>query len=398
MGKFRSGPAAGGLRTFFVAAFVCLSAFAVSACGGSSDSTGSSTASGGDSASAGVEQAEKIVAQYSQAPTDVGVTEPLGKMPPKGSTVWYLPCPTPACQASQKGLEEAAGILGVSVHIQPQGATPASNQSAWDTTAAAAPPPDAVHFGGTDVSTVAPQLKSLAAAGVPTVASGSALLNNPKGGTDNPDVTFDLLPLDAWAQRVGRLMADWTVADSQGDAKILYANLPDFVVFKNMYAAFDDEYKKLCQGCTDVKLMITSFEDIGTTLPGKIVSEIQRDPAINYVITPLGDQALGVPQALKAAGITGVKIVSQAGTKANMEYIANGEQAVDVETNNQYLGWKAMDIMARLINGESTSPDLPPIPTQFLTKETLHVNSSTGEAELPGYQDTFKQLWGVGGQ
>lgn len=397
MGKFRSRPAAGGLRAVFIAALVCVAAIAVSACGSSSeDSTSSGTSSGGDGVSAGVEQAEEIVAQYSQPPTDLGVTEPLGKVP-KGSTVWYLPCPTPACQASQKGLEEAADVMGVSVHIQPQGATPSSTQSAWDTTAAASPPPDAVHFGGTDVSVVAKQLKELAADGVPTVASGSALLNNPSGGTDNPDVTFDLLPLDEWAQRVGRLMADWTVADSQGDAHILYANLPDFVVFKNMYAAYNGEYKKLCPGCADVKLMISSFEDIGTTLPGKIVSEIQRDPAINYVITPLGDQALGVPQALKAAGITGVNIVSQAGTKANMEYIANGEQAVDVETNNQYLGWKAMDIMARLINGESTSPDLPPIPTQFLTKETLQLNPSTGEAELPGYQDKFKQLWGVSG-
>ncbi len=72
-----------------------------------------------------------------------------------------------------------------------------------------------------------------------------------------------------------------------------------------------DELTKLCPDC---KLSVKEINpaDAGTKLPSQIVTELQREPDVNYIVPAWSDGAIGVPQALKSAGLTDkVKMVTQ---------------------------------------------------------------------------------------
>src|SRR4051794_8902053 len=62
--------------------------------GGASTSSGGSTSA---SSSSGIADAKAFVAKYSERPTKIPVTAPVGTTVPKGKTVYFISCGTPEC-------------------------------------------------------------------------------------------------------------------------------------------------------------------------------------------------------------------------------------------------------------------------------------------------------------
>ena len=378
---------------------VVAAVFVLAGCSSSSSTT--SNANGGSSKagtnSAGVQKAEATIAHYSQPYNGIGVTVPLKQLP-KGKTFFYLPCPSEVCIVdSVNAMKAAAKAMGARLTVMPEGATPATITSAWDSAASASPAPAGLFWGGVPPQVMQHQISTLAGKKVPMIAWGAGLVNAPTGGTNWPGVSLDVAPI-SWGDRNGQLMADWIVADSKGNANTLFVNFPDYALFNHELAAFKNEYNALCSTC-QFSSIPAKATDFGTKLPGQVVSALQRNPKINYIVFAYGDMVLGVPEALATAGLaTQVKIVSQSGGKKNYEYIQKGQQAVDVAFDNSFIGWKSMDALARLSAGESAAPDTGPLPTRFLTKANLQLDPSTGEAVVaPDYQKKFEALWGVNG-
>lgn len=354
----------------------------------SAGTTATASGSGGsDSKSEGLEKAQASVRKYSKVPKSIGVTEPLPASP-EGKRVYYLEQDLPVMQLIGDNLQDAANELGVELTRVNAGLTPESWGRAFDRAVEDAP--DAVLAGPIPAAAVGSQLQALAGMNIPVVVWTSVDLPEPGNGITH---NFDGI---AYYQRQGRLMADWVTADSKGEANAVLFNIPDFPSLAPLQDAFDRRLEKVCPECS-LDVVEVGATSIATELPGRVTSYLQQNPDTDYVVMGFGDMAIGVPDALAAAGLDeGVDLVTQSGGQLNYEYVKNGQQSVEGATPFGLYSWKLMDTAARLVVGASVAPDEAElIPTQLLTKDKITFNLNEPWPGVKNYKADFKKLWGV---
>jgi ribose transport system substrate-binding protein len=105
---------------------------------------------------------------------------------------------------------------------------------------------------------------------------------------------------------------------------------------------------------------------------------------------------LGLPAAMRAAGVTGVKYVGSDSTPANFPAIESGQEVGTIPATTAEFGWYEADALARSFAGvpqqnESTSEE------QIVTAKTVKSLPIVGQAISlnPNYQSQFEKLWGV---
>ncbi len=349
--------------------------------GGGDESSGGTTAGG---SSPGVARAEAVVAKYLKVPTEIGPTAAIKQMP-TGSLVEFVQCGVPICAAIGDGVEEAAAVAGLEFKRVNQGNTPQEIARGWDQVVQ--DQPAAAISAGVPAALFQPQLEQLAAAGTKVIGwtmpeeAGNGLTINMIGPKEN--------------ELNGNLLADYVTADTGGKADTLMVNAPVYSVLTSMKEGFEERYKRDCPGCGYDSLDIKPT-DIGTKVPEKIVSYLQQHPQTNWIVMTFGDPALGVPEAVQAAGLELPKIITTAGGKVNYQYIEKGEQTADLGSSTDFLGWKAIDAASRAISGQSVAPDEGQMPTQFLTKETIDFPIDEPWPSVPDFRQQFEALWGVG--
>ena len=173
---------------------------------------------------------------------------------------------------------------------------------------------------------------------------------------------------------------------------------------------FTDEIAKACPDCS-VEISEVAVTDIGTNLPGAIVSALQADPELDFIVYAFGGMLFGVPDALDAAGLTDqAKAISQAGGPLNFDFIVSGRhQVAEVALASELLGWRAVDAAARVLLGNGPGraearaeavidgrPDILAggLPLQILTKDSI-ADAAALWPGVEGFQDKFAALWGL---
>ena len=96
---------------------------------------------------------------------------------------------------------------------------------------------------------------------------------------------------------VGSAIADAIIVDSGGTANVVLFAMGDIPVSVSLIEAGLDTFDENCPGCTHEMVRIQSG-DIGTTLPGRVVSELQNNPDADYLVLQDGALSLGVAAAL----------------------------------------------------------------------------------------------------
>jgi len=371
-----------------------LMAVLIAGCGGGDSSSGGETTAATEketteasteAASDGVATAEEAIAPYLEPPTEIGPTEPIKKMP-TGALVEYVQCGVPICKAIGDGVEEAAKVAGLKFKRVNQGNTPQEIAAGWDQVVQ--DEPAAAISAGVPAALFKPQLAKLAAAGTAVIGwtmpeeAGDGLTINMIGPEQN--------------EHLGSLFADYVTAKSGGQANTLIVNAPAYAVLTSMKEGFEKEYAVNCPGCGVDSLDFEPTE-IGKGLPEKIVSYLQQNPDTDWMLLTFGDPAIGVPEAIKAAGLELPKILTDAGGKVNYGYIESGDQEADLASSTDFLGWKAIDAASRAISGQSVAPDEGEMPTQFLDKNNIDFNIDEPWPSVPDYRGQFEALWGLGG-
>jgi ribose transport system substrate-binding protein len=342
-----------------------------------------------NSVSGGLSQAQAAVRRYSQPPKSIGVTTPLSNAKSlRGKRIDYLEQPLQVMKTIGDNLVQAAVPLGVTVNRINAGSTPESWGRAFDQ--AVQDSPDAVLAGPIPAAVVGTQLGQLAAKHIPVVVWTSADVPQPGNGVSD---NFDGIP---YYQRQGQLMADWVTADSKGSGKAVLFNIPDFPSLAPLANSFTARLKSVCPKCSQERVNVGA-DSIATALPGRVVSYLQQNPDVRYVVMGFGDMAIGVPEALSGASLSGnAKLVTQSGEKLNYQYVKNGQQAVEGATPFGFYAWKLMDTTARLMLGASVAPDHAQLmPTQLLTRKDITFDLNQPWPGVPNYQAAFKKLWGV---
>ena len=380
--------------TMSMLAIALITGLIVSGCGGGSSSssstqTASSSGSGSsDASSKGVEEAQAAIAEIRKPPTKFGITVPL-KEKPTGATVAFMKCGVPECAAIDNSLEPAAKAMGVKLQSISIGNTPQTIADGFNT--AIETHPDAVIVPATDPVIWQPQLKKLRAEGIPVLSwyLPENIKTDPvaEGILTN---TYDT----SNAQNVGKLMADFVVAESNGEAHVVDVEVPEYTIFKVQAEAFKEELEGVCPECS-VESLKSHAEDIGTKIPGAVVSNLQQHPETNWVVFDFGSIESGVPQALAAAGLSEqAKLISASGESNNYEAIKNGEEFATLAVDLHYLAWQGIDAAGRAITGQSVAPDGPGnVPMQILKQEDINFEPSEEWVGIPGYEQKFEELW-----
>jgi hypothetical protein len=377
-----------GRRLLAVAAMIV--GLTISACG--SDDDTESAAAGGDrgstttaAASGPVEEARALVAKYTGDQPAIELP-PLPRTPPKGVQMALMSCPLPVCKIETDGAAAGAKALEWKVKTYTTGLTPEAYLQTWkrmlDDT------PDVIaYLGLLPTDAIKSQLAAATKAKIPTVVYAA------NGGADTGEAAPQASYTDDPVFKTdGDLMGAAVVADAGEGAKAVVVNDPTFSYWTTTSEAFKSRVEQAGGSVDDLKVAAAG---IGKTIPGAIVSYLQRNPDTAYVALAVNDFAVGLAPALKAAGLADkVKVISRAPSAANMTDIANGDQWASVADENTAAGWRITDGLARLVVGEDLSKCCakPDGWHRIFTKKNATPNKAP---ETPGVPDAFLTAWGL---
>jgi ABC-type sugar transport system substrate-binding protein len=377
-------------RRTAVGVIVALSLALTSACG--SDSESDSAAAPASSGSANAAAADAVKA-FLAAPTSLPITTPLSRKPDAGKRLIVTENPQAVTRKTNDGLEKGAKLLGWTVKREQVGAGPEDPAKAFDS--ALDQKPDAVLVSGNPASTFRSQLERATREGIPVILSDAG---DPVGQTG----TAYTIGLDDFDQTRlwGKMTADY--AASQNAKHVLVVDLSLYPILHAYSEGVVDELKKVAPN-TKSTLIDTQIGDlVGGKIPANIVSEIQRNPDIDWVVLALGDMSTGLRAALRGAGLADkVKIGGESASTANVAALKSGDEDVWTGFAAEIHGMYRIDALARIFNKDPFDPAVyNELPTQIMTKD--NVGSAPLDAEgyyvgIPDYVQKFSSLWKVSG-
>lgn len=384
-----------------IVAALAIGLTALAGCGGGSSTSGSTAAesisapaeSGAAAeAPAASEEGGTVEAPPTTAPTEIPITTPLPKAPPKGKKVIFLQCELPICQLYTDGMKEAAEALGWQFEAQ----VFKSTEPEKGMQQAISQHPDYIGITGLPASLLKSQLKAAEAAGIPVVSCGAAAPEK-KGEEFAADCGHTLV-------RDAEYGLSWIANDSGGEAHILGVTIPQYPSLNSEteYLA-GPEFDSVCPNCTYEELDVTPEEIGAGSVPQKVAGFIQAHPEIDYLYFTFNDLATGVPAVLQSAGMAGkVKITGGAATASVIKEIPDPMAAWTTEPV-QYSGWVMADALARIATGEGISKEYRELiatnPSWLLESTDAAESLKPTGYEWPGpenFQQQFEELWGVG--
>lgn len=355
------------------------------ACGSSSDDT---SATGGSQKSASAFPAlVSPVEQLQKRPTSIGLEEPLGVPVPRSKTIAYIQCGAPACATNGGFLREALETLGWKMRAINAGTTPEQIKAAY--AQALAERPDAVVGTGFARALFEPELRALVAAGIPVVQAYV---------TDDPSEGVDVLAGKPMIDIAARQVADYVLANSPergGKLAVVYTSA--FPSLKLSAESFEQRVAEHCPDC-EVETLDVPGSSIGTDLPTRVSSFLSSHPDVKWAYVGYADMVIGLPAALRGAGIEDVKLVTNNVNTTISGYLESGQMVragVGVQTPEVY--WRIADLLVRKLAGRGVAADVDDstLPYWIVTGDNV---PSTTES-FPGvvdYRAQYEALWGVG--
>lgn len=380
---------------------------ATAACGSSSTSSSSgatTTTAGGatTTASAGAATtattaasspgaaAETRIGPYLKPATSIGITTPLTGKPAAGKKVYWLEGNIQSILPITGGFKEAASALGWNLTVltydpaDPQGPSAAMRQ-AVDGGA------DYIAISGQSIAILGQALDAAKAKKIPVIDMYST---DDVGGAANG--IYANVGGAPFSQKSAALLSDFVIADSDGDANVLFVNVPDFKILQIVADAAGGNFKTQCPACTVTPLNVSIGDMVGGTVASQIVSALQSKSKIDYVYVTIGDLATGLPEALQAAGLADkVKIVGGVPNTEQVQSLIDGKAAAYTVLGRPASAWAAMDVMARLSVGmDADAKDHEQLPSVIWTPDNVPKPAQDYQG-AENYQAQFKKLWGV---
>ncbi|WP_375501477.1 sugar ABC transporter substrate-binding protein [uncultured Jatrophihabitans sp.] len=333
--------------------------------------------------------AKRAVAELVAPPTANLIRTPLNAAPTKGKTIVYLQCTDgEQCALIGQGVKAAAGTVGWNVKT--------------------------VDFQESNPSTLAAGLRlalqyhpvASIVVGVPYALWSSVVPAYAQAGVDilplavgAAPVTRTVLPQvngTAYQEQQGDDLANWVIADSDGNAHVLVLMVPAYAVLSSFLSAFRSTVNSRCPHCTISVVNATIPQIDGNQTNGLIVSALQKDPKLGYFVSSDSVFVNGLPQALSGAGMgSRVKIGGAAFGTEQIADIKNGTESAWTGQPSVYSGWLAVDTILRSVEGMKVTGN-EPLPEQLITRANVESLKSTSYYIPPfDYQGQFARTWKV---
>jgi ribose transport system substrate-binding protein len=363
-----------------------MSAVAIAAAGLSAQANSAGAAS--SSASSQAAKAQAATNKWSTPPVLIGDTQRLKTKPPSGKTIVWLQCEFASCTTAGQGVSSAAAAVGWSTKIIPyQASNPATLIAAMKT--ALQYQPTAVVLSGVPQSAWGSEVPAYKAAGVPIIpiSAGPGAVNSTVIANINPPTDF---------ATAGTIFANWFIATSAARGHVLLQAVPSFPIFNAFAKGFQAAVKKGCTQCQVTVLNNTITDADNNAVVPDIVSALQKDQSIKYVVGAFAAYLTGLRTALSAAGLAnGVRIAGAQGSIVDQQNILAGTESVTTPSQLRYMGWMSVDITLHNLQKMPITKAAQSVPNMLLTKS----NIGTPQADYitpSSYQKQFKVLWRVG--
>lgn len=345
---------------------------------------GSTVPGGSDPAAA----AAARVQGYLEDSGSIGLDTPLSGIPEQGLKVYWLEGNIPAIAALTPGFKAATDALGWDLEVVSYDPADAQGPSAAMQTAVEAGA-DYIAISGQPIPALGEGLDAAKRAGIPVINMFST---DEPGGADNG--IYANVGGVAHTQRTGRALADYVIADSEGEAHVLFANVPDFPILQIFADASLDEYTSQCPDCTVDNLDLSIGDMTSGAMTSLVVSAIQTEPDINYVSVSIGDLSTGLPDALDSADMQ-AGIVGWGPNLTQVQYLIDDQATAFVQGGSPSSSWYVVDVMARLSLGmDPMAEEHDALPIAIWTPENAPQSASLYQGP-EGYEDQFKALWGL---
>ena len=348
---------------------------------GNDTATSSGSSSGG---SAAVSSLLATVKQYEAEPTTIPQKTPLAHPVKKGQTFVDLECENTQCHDIATGVQAAGAAIGWNVKLinyndtQPNTLIAAFHQALQYH-------PVAVSLAGTSPSLWAGVLPEYKQAGVPIIPAsvGPVTVADPIAAT-----------VDGQGAYTGpaKVIADWFIAQSNASGHVLLVDIPSFPVLQETATMVAAEIAAKCPKCQVSRFDATIAQVDSNGVVSAIVSQLQREPSIKYVISTDGVFISGLASAAKAAGITGLQIGSTIGGIVNEQDILAGSESATLPWPGVVEGWVIIDAAARVSEGMTVPDGDNDNPVQLLVKGNF-TTPQESLLEPTDYPAQYKKLW-----
>jgi len=340
-------------------------------------------ASEGDAATADVAAAQATLAEFAQ-PTGFPVTTPLEALP-TGARVAYAQCGTPNCALFGDLMEAPAAALGMELTRVDAGQTADEVATAFDSIVAG-------DYDAVIVSSIQPALWSryldqLVADEVPIISTGNSGLDPAKVFLNAGDESLNTY---------GKVLADWVTVEADGPAEVALYVTPELAPTLTMQRAFEERIAEVNPDA-EVRVVEIPVAQFGSTASQIVVDDLLAHPNTEIVAFTLGEMMGGLPSALKAADITGLKSIHAASTPATLEGIAAGEFTAGITTDFGVYIWTLVDAAARAVVGQDVDQAVrdDELVMQVVTAEDLPEDNSKGWSGYPDFAERFAEIRGV---
>jgi ribose transport system substrate-binding protein len=190
-------------------------------------------------------------------------------------------------------------------------------------------------------------------------------------------------------------LAAWVTADSGGTAHVLVVGADALSGLQLMRTSFTTDLAKDCPGCTTTSIQIPLDQGLTGQANPLVVTAVQRNPSVNYVVEVDGAFFPGLSTSLASADLKSrVKIASAFGDNLNQSAVKAGSESVTTDFPGEIAGWLVVDAVLRNLEGMSYPSGYGTLQSQLLVKDGSWTVTNN-YAEPANYADLFKAIWKV---
>lgn len=341
-------------------------------------------------AKADVAEAKRIVAEAMKPPSQFNAPGPaFDANKAAGKTLWYISFSeqSPVMAMWSGTMKRLVESYGAKVNIV-DGKFQFS-EFGRNIEQAIANKADAILLMGIPPQAFGVQMAAAREAGIPVIVGSNGVPAIPTTDGVTAAVTIDHIG-------VGKLLAAWMVANSDGNFEAVIVTHDEVMGTKEIVDSISGETKRLCANCS-VKVENLPFAKIQTE--GEVTQSLAvRNPNLDYIVPVYDFETLSMIPALNQAGASDrVQLASFNAIPAVMENLKKGAVKADVGAPNIWFAFGMADQILRVLSGTSPVADLN-IPLRLFTAENIgNIDLSAGEESWYGsvdFSSEYQKLWG----
>jgi ribose transport system substrate-binding protein len=294
-------------------------------------------------------------------------------------------------------LVDAAETIGWDVDVYDGKLTPATYPGLVRQAVAAGA--DAIVLAGIDCQVVKQPLEEARAKRVVVTGIGAFDCSDPAAGGSDRDL-FDarinfgakVKNVGAWVAAYGDAQANYVIAKSKNQAKVLLVTAPEFTTLHYIDQGFRRTIRRSKGSEIVGTVEVTTADFVNNQLVPKIQAELLRHPDVDWVRSPFAyATTLGVVPALGSRA-SGVDVMGGEGTEPEIDLVRNGKVTATNVVSLEWESWAVIDTVNSVFRGEK------PVDSGFgwvMTDRDHNLPSSGLPEPTFDYKAAYEKAWGV---